>query len=226
MRKAWRKRRFNPSGPVLPLPCLMLVTDRHLAGGEARLLDAVDKAVGAGVNVVQMREKDLPPEDVLPLARRLREVTRGRAMLLINGPLEVAREVGADGIHLPEDAEPPPPPWTFIWGRSVHSLESAIHGIGEAARYLVAGPVFETPSHPDLPPAGLGFIRELANVSLVPVVGIGGITPANAGEVIRAGADGVAVISAILGDRMPGAAARMLREAVDVAYSQGNGERP
>jgi len=217
-----KKRRFVPSGPVLPLPVLMLVTDRHLAGGEDRLVETVAEAVQAGVNVVQLREKDLGAERLLPLARRLRDVTRGHAVLLINGALDVVKEVGADGLHLPEDADPPDPPWTFIWGRSAHSAQGAMHAMGGAARYVILGPIFETRSHPDAEPLGLDVIEEVCGWALVPIIGIGGITPANAADVLRAGASGVAVISAILGERSPSGAARMLREALDVAYQKTN----
>jgi len=196
----------------------MLVTDRRLAGGEERLVEAVSAAVGAGVDVVQLREKDMPPNELLPLACRMREVTAGRALLLVNGPLDVALEAGADGVHLPEGAEPPRPPWTFTWGRSVHSPERAVHAIAEAARYLIAGPIFGTASHPGAKPAGLGLIREIAGFSQVPVIGIGGINAENARDVIQAGAGGVAVISAILSSADPGVAARKLRETVDAAW--------
>src|SRR2546426_10662868 len=111
--------------PRLQIPTLMLVTDRHLAGGEDPLLRAVDDAINGGVNAVQLREKDLPPNELLALACRLREVTAGRALLIVNGPQDLALEAGADGVHLPEGAEPPRPPRTFTWGRSVHSAEAA-----------------------------------------------------------------------------------------------------
>src|SRR3990172_8749667 len=96
-----------------PLPTLMLVTDRTLCGGVDALVRAVEAAVAGGVNAVQLREKDLSPAELLPLARRLREVTGGRALLLVNGPPEVALACDADGVHLPPHApliHPPPPP--------------------------------------------------------------------------------------------------------------------
>ena len=77
----------DDNAPRLQPPVLMLVTDRHLAGGEDALVRAVDAAIEGGVNVVQLREKDLRPAELLPLACRLREVTEGRALLLVNGPL-------------------------------------------------------------------------------------------------------------------------------------------
>ncbi len=207
----------------LPLPTLMLVTDRRLAGGEDVLVGAVAAAVEGGVNAVQLREKDLPDVELLPLARRLREVTAGRALLLVNGPLEVVLEAEADGVHLPEHA--PAPSWPdgpsggpaprVIVGRSVHSPEAALRAESEGADYLVAGPVYSTASHPDVQAGDLEIIRKVVSVARVPVLGIGGITSENAADVMRAGASGVAVISAILGGDSPGVAARELRDAVD-----------
>jgi thiamine-phosphate pyrophosphorylase len=195
----------------------MLVTDRRLAGGEDALVDAVAEAVEGGVNAVQLREKDLPEAELLPLARRLREVTAGRALLLVNGPLEVALEAEADGVHLPEHAPAQgggPEPHVIV-GRSVHSVDAAVWAEKEGAGYLVVGPVFETASHPEAQAGGLEIIRKVVSATRVPVLGIGGITSKNAADVMRAGASGVAVISAILGAEFPGVAARELRDAVD-----------
>jgi thiamine-phosphate diphosphorylase len=191
----------------------MLVTDRRLAGGEDALLRAVDASIEGGVNVVQLREKDLPPADLLSLACRMREVTKGRAAFLVNGPLEVALQAGADGVHLPEDAPPPPAPWPFTWGRSVHSMEGAITAIGEGARHIIIGPIFQTQSHPDGPPLGLDVIRELAPVTRCPIIAIGGITPGNARGVMQAGAHGIAVIRAILESDDPKTAAQALSKS-------------
>ena len=93
---------------ALPLPCLMLVSDRSLCPD---LVGAVEAAVTGRVDAVQLREKDMPSEELLPLARRLRQAMEGRAvptgrqvLLLVNGSLAVALEAEADGVHLPEDA--------------------------------------------------------------------------------------------------------------------------
>ncbi len=207
----------------LPTPTLMLVTDRRLAGGEGALVRAVAEAVEGGVNVVQLREKDLAPAELLPLARRLRKVTAGRALLLVNGPLEVALQAGADGVHLPEDApahgwpDGPsggPEPHGLIIGRSVHSPGAARRALAEGVDYLIAGPVYKTASHPGRPEAGLEIIRKVVSVSPVPVIGIGGITAENARAVLEAGASGVAIISAVLGTGAPEGCAAALRCAL------------
>ena len=222
----------------LPVPTLMLVTDRHLAGGEDQLVEKVAQAVEAGVNVVQLREKDLPEAQLVRLADRLRGVIDGRALLIINGPHEVALDSGADGVHLPEgapvierhrrpdlslafgglneSAARPELRGLFV-GRSVHSLAAALRAQEEGADYLVAGPVYETWSHPSAAPTGLALISQISGTVQVPVLGIGGIDAHRVADVMRAGAAGVAVISAILGAASPSAAARALRAALEAA---------
>ena len=81
----------------------MLITDRRLAGSAGALVDAAAEVLEGGVTAVQLREKDLPPEELLPLARLLRAVTRNQAAFILNGPLEVALAAEADGVHLPEN---------------------------------------------------------------------------------------------------------------------------
>ncbi len=203
------------SANALPRPCLMLVTDRNLAGGEDRLVEAVAAAVEGGVNAVQLREKDLAPTDLARLARRLREAIGGRALLIVNGSADVARDVGADGVHLPTGAPFVRPDGVALAGRSVHSAEDAVRAEREGADYVIAGPVYETASHPGRPAAGVELVsRAVADVR-IPVVAIGGITAARVPDVLSAGAAGVAVISAVLGVESPAAGASALREALD-----------
>lgn len=205
--------RFSP-------PVLMLVTERHLVGGPEPLIAAVEAAVDGGANAIQLREKDMRSEELLPLARRLRDVTAGRAVLLINGPLEVALAADADGIHLAETSvtpERPNRPW--IMGRSVHSQEAAERAWAECSDYLIAGPVYETASHPGMAPNSPALIKTITRAVALPVLGIGGVTSGRIEEVINAGAAGVAVISAVLGSRSPRVAAQQLRSALDRAYA-------
>jgi thiamine-phosphate pyrophosphorylase len=205
----------------LAFPVLMLITDRRLAGGEDALVDDVVETVSGGVNVVQLREKELATAELLHLAIRIREAVSGRAELIVNGSLEVALAAGSDGVHLPEAAamvERPERP--FVVGRSVHSREAAERVSAECSDYLLAGPVYETASHPGMPASGLELIESITAAVAIPVVAVGGITPQQVQEVMRAGAGGVAVVSAMLGSQRPKAAARELRDAVDAAWSR------
>ncbi|MEE8369889.1 MAG: thiamine phosphate synthase [Dehalococcoidia bacterium] len=211
----------------LPLPRLMLVTDRALRGGSEGLIAAVGEALSGGVDAVQLREKNLPPDELLPLAHRLRALTRDRALLIVNGPLEVALACEADGLHLPEAASPVERPSAgFMVGRSVHSPEAARRAEAEGADYLIAGPVYATPSHPHVPPAGVDLISEVAAAVRLPVLGIGGVSEGRVAEVIRAGAVGVAVITAVLAAPSPEGAARALRRALDAACASERVPRP
>ena len=199
----------------------MAVTDRVLCGGAEGLVAAVEAAVSGGADAVQLREKDMPPEELLALARRLRAVTQGRALLVVNGPLEVAVAIGADGVHLPEGAPLPLRPRAgLLVGCSVHSAEGARRAQAGGADYLVAGPVYETRSHPGVAPVGLALVEEIVGVVRVPVLAIGGVTAGRVEEVVRAGASGVAVISAVLAQPDLRAAAEALRRALDAAWER------
>ncbi len=211
---------------ALSRPCLMLVSDRSLCAGVDGLVAAVEAAVTGGVEDVQLREKDMPSEELLPLARHLRQAMEGRAvptgrqaLLLVNGPLAVALAAEADGVHLPEEAPPVRRPrGGFLVGRSVHSLAAARRAEAEGVDYLIAGPVYETRSHPDREPAGLTLIEEITGSVRVPALAIGGVTAGRVEEVVRAGASGAAVISAILAQRDSQAATTEIRHALDAAW--------
>jgi thiamine-phosphate pyrophosphorylase len=203
---------------ALSLPCLMLVSDRSSCPD---LVGAVEAAVSGGVDAVQLREKDMPSEELLPLARRLRQATEGQALLLVNGPLAVALAAEADGVHLPEDAPPVERPQrSFLIGRSVHSLATARRAEAEGVDYLIAGPVYETRSHPGREPAGLALIEEVTRSVRTPTLAIGGVTAGRVEDLVRAGASGVAVISAILAQPDKRAAAVGLRRALDAAWKR------
>ena len=203
---------------ALPRPCLMLVTDRALLGSSGdRLIDAVAAAVEGGVNAVQLREKDLAPAELLRLAGQLRAAIGGSTLLIVNGNADVACDAQVDGLHLPADAPFARPDGVPLVGRSVHSVDAAVRAEREGADYLIAGPIYETPSHPGVPAAGVRLISGAVAAVSVPVVAIGGIRAARVQGVLSAGAGGVAVISAVLGAESPREAASALREALEVA---------
>jgi thiamine-phosphate pyrophosphorylase len=209
---------------------LILVTDRLLAGG--RLLEEiVEAAVRGGVTAVQIREKHCPPGQFAVRAGRLRAVLdRLGIPLIVNDSVDAAAAVGAAGVHLGQrdmasaaarrilGAE-------AVIGLSVETLEQAAAAEAEDVDYLGVSPVFPTPTKTDTAPAwGLDGLRRLRALTKRPLVAIGGIGPDNAAAVLAAGADGLAVVSAIMAAADPEAAARALREIVESAGLTGSGQ--
>jgi thiamine-phosphate pyrophosphorylase len=203
-------------------PCLMLVTDRQRLRGRP-LEEMVSQAVDGGVTAVQLREKNCAGGELYDMAVTLRHVLRGRALLLITDRVDITIAAGADGVHLPEHALPLRDArdltgQSCIIGRSVHSIDGGKRALETDIDYVIAGTVFPTSSKTGAEPAGLELIADIANGASAPVIAIGGITYANAGSAIEAGADGVAVIGAILDAESPFDAAQGLRRAIDKAY--------
>ena len=213
---------------MLPEPCLCLVTDRKL-GDEVDLVHRAAEAVTGGVDMVQLREKDLPGCRLLSLTASLKGAFGSRALLTINERADVAMAAGADGVQLAEDALPLAAvrrimgPEALI-GRSVHSEEGAVRAAADGADFLIVGTMYATSSHPAATPAGPGLVRRIAHLlaeraTSIPLIGIGGITADNQGEVIRAGAAGVAVITNILASPDPRGEAQRLKQAMLNAWS-------
>jgi thiamine-phosphate pyrophosphorylase len=204
--------------PLLPEPCLCLVTDRRITG-EDQLVNQVAKAVAGGVNLVQLREKDLPGSRLLVLADTLQNAIGDSALLVINERVDVAACVSADGVQLGEEALSVCQARAIMGldaliGRSVHSLEGAVQAAGQGADFLVVGTMFVSPSHPGEEPAGPDLMRRIAAECSVPLIGIGGINLSNVGQVMDAGASGVAVISSILAAPEPQEAAYQMKQAI------------
>lgn len=197
-------------------PRLYLVTEPH-----PRLADVVAAAVRGGATLVQLRDKTAEPHERSDRLDAVRAVTAARGVpLVVNDDIELAAR--ADGVHVglddvsPREARAALGPDAIV-GWSVNDLAQLDdHEQLAACTYLAASPVFATGTKPDhTAPWGLAGVRRLADRSPLPVVAIGGIDTANAGEVIAAGAAGVCVVSAICRADDPFEAARALRAAVD-----------
>ena len=201
----------------------MLITDRSRLRGRA-LAEVAAQAVEGGVDAVQLREKDLTAAELYELGAPLKAALGSRALLMVNGRIDVALAIGADGVHFPERRLPADQAIAMakdvcIIGRSVHSVEAAVAAEAEGADYLQTGTVFETASKPGRPAAGLSLIREVRAAVSIPIIAVGGIDASNAADVIDAGADGIAVIGAIMDADDPQQAARHLRQVIDAAYA-------
>jgi thiamine-phosphate diphosphorylase len=193
-------------------PSLYVVLDRTAARGRD-LVELLALALAGGTRMIQLREKEWPSGRVLPLAEKLRAAcaTAG-ATFIVNDRVDLALAVGADGVHLGQDdlparaARPLLRPG-MILGISTHSVEQARAAQADGADYVAVGSMFATTSKADFQLVGPDLMRKLRGEIRVPLVGIGGITPDNVAEVIQAGADGVAVISAVCAAADPKAAA-------------------
>ena len=202
---------------------LYLVTDRALARGRP-LADLVRAAVAGGVTCVQLREKACGTREFIEEARAVQAALRGTGVpLVINDRVDVALAVGAGGVHLGQrdmalaDARRLGPPG-WIVGVSAESVADAVRAEREGADYVGASPVFATPTKADhAAPLGLAGLRAIRAAVKLPVVAIGGIHAGNARDVIRAGADGLAVVSAIVAADDPRAAAAELRREIAAA---------
>ncbi len=198
-------------------PFLYLVTDRDLAGARG-VAEIVRLALDGGVTLVQLREKTLAHEPFVEEARVLREVCHARgAPLIVNDDIAVARQANADGVHLGQsDASVGEARETLgpdaIIGLSVESIEQARTAAMLDIDYMAVSPVFATPTKTDTAaPLGLEGVRAIRKLSDRPLVAIGGINIVNAADVLQAGADGLAVISAIMAAADPCQAARAFR---------------
>ncbi|MFP4047250.1 MAG: thiamine phosphate synthase [Bacteroidales bacterium] len=199
---------------------LYLVTDRDLALGRP-LTWVVEKAVKGGVTMVQLREKDLSTKDFIEEALLMKKLLRPfKVPLIINDRVDVAKGVNADGVHLGQNDIPPQMArdilgYDKIIGLSVESVEQAEEAYDMSINYVAVNPVFTTPTKEELiNELGIEGVRQISSVSRHPVVGIGSIKEHNAAEIILAGADGVAVVSAICSAEDPGKAAKGLLKQV------------
>ena len=204
---------------------LYLVTDRALARGRATA-EIVREAVAGGVTCVQLREKNGGTREFLDEARTVQAALRGTGVpLLVNDRVDVALAVGADGVHLGQRDMPIADarrlgPSGWIIGVSAECVEDAIRAEQEGTDYIGVSPVFATPTKTDTAlPLGLAGLRQMRAAVRLPLVAIGGIHASNAREVIRAGADGLAVVSAIVSADSPREAARQLRREIKEALN-------
>ena len=213
--------------PQLPDRVLCLVAGPSPRMSSTELVDAIDAAIQGGVNMVQLRDRVSTGRERTDLAAAIRDVTRTRAVYLLNGEPELAAQVGADGIHLPESAMPVSSARRIagpraLFGRSVHSAAAARSAATEGADYLIAGTVYPSPTHPGGQASGTAIIRDIVGVVDLPVIGIGGIDASNAARVMDAGARGVACISAILAAKDPRLAAAQISNAINQQEPDGD----
>ncbi|UCF95549.1 MAG: thiamine phosphate synthase [Desulfobacterales bacterium] len=197
-----------------------LVTDRDLSRGRTTL-EIVQAAARGGATCVQLREKKCSTREFIEQAISVKDFLHAQGIaLIINDRVDVAQAVNADGVHLGQTDMPLATAQailrdSMIIGISAESLADAVQAEKGGADYIGVSPIFDTPTKTDTaPPLGLEGLREIRRAVRIPLVGIGGLNQKNAADVIRNGADGVAVVSAIVAADDPEAAARELRQIV------------
>ena len=202
---------------------LYLVTDRDLARGRSTF-EIVKAAVDGGVTVVQLREKHCSTREFIEQALAIKNFLKARKVpLIINDRLDVAQAVKADGVHLGQTDMPLEMAKdilgdSMLIGISAESIEDAIAAEKGGADYLGVSPIYATPTKTDTaPPLELAGLQEIRKAVSLPLVGIGGLNRENSADVIRSGADGVAVVSAIVAADDPRAAASALRQVITEA---------
>ncbi|MGQ0550457.1 MAG: thiamine phosphate synthase [Armatimonadota bacterium] len=201
---------------------LYVLTDRVISGRPHE--EQAEAAIRGGATAVQLREKALPAGDVVAIGRRIAAICRRfRTVFIVNDRADIAAECGADGVHVgPDDVSIPSARKIVgagrIVGASAGTIEEARRAQALGADYLGVGSVFATLTKPDAgDPLGVARLGEIVRAVTIPVVAIGGITADNAAEVVRAGAAGIAVIAAVVGQEDIAAAAGRLRERIDAA---------
>ncbi|MBV9236915.1 MAG: thiamine phosphate synthase [Xanthobacteraceae bacterium] len=209
---------------ILPDPPLLVITDRTQAS--TALAGIVTAVLSAGCRWISVREKDLPGSELVALIRELLPITREfGAVLSLHGDAALARASGADGVHLPEGSDASAARAALgsaaLVGISVHSGAPLCALDPAVVDYAVAGPVHASPSKPGYGPAlGSEGLRALLSQAGIPVIGIGGIEPANVAGVIAAGAAGIAVMGGVMRAADPGAHTRALLDALAAARAQ------
>jgi thiamine-phosphate pyrophosphorylase len=182
---------------------------------EARPRDFLRRALAGGVDVIQLRDRSLDDDGIVRAAEEFRAAAdEFGAPFILNDRPDLVEACGADGVHLgQDDGAPPTPRPGRILGRSTHAPEQAL--AEREADYLSIGPVWETPTKPGRPAAGLDYVRWAAeHVTDRPWFAIGGIDARNLSEVVEAGARRIVVVRAITEAADPEAAARELADGL------------
>ena len=186
-------------------------------------IEVAGQAIYGGAKTIQLRDKLLSKKELLPVAQQLRNLcAEHNVLFIVNDYLDLALAVGADGLHLGQNDLPTKVarkllPIDKILGCSTTTVDQAINAQSEGADYIAVGSIYPTTSKETVKVIGLETLRQIRQTVTLPLVAIGGINKNNAGEVIAAGADSVAVISAILEAKNIKEAARQIAAQFETA---------
>ncbi|MGH7889090.1 MAG: thiamine phosphate synthase, partial [Thermodesulfobacteriota bacterium] len=196
---------------------LYVITDKKLIPRNG-FIETVEKAIRGGAKIVQLREKDTPEEKIIRLGKVLLKITRKYGVpLIINDSPELAKEIGADGVHLGEYDPPVSEARKLLGNEAIigvscyGKIERGIQAEKDGASYAAFGTPFFTPTKPDRKVTPFEVLRKaMEKIRKMPIFAIGGINKENAPSVLETGVDGVAVITSVFGSSDPEKAARDL----------------
>jgi thiamine-phosphate pyrophosphorylase len=206
----------------LRLPVLCFVVSKA-AVKDGDVEKAVSEAIAGGASMVRISGEGLTAGELLELATRVHGVTKGKALFVVDDRVDVAVAVDADGVELPETGLPTRAARDQVGkyavvGRSVYDAEKAMQATRDGADYVTVGPIYKGASK-TAKPAGVALLKEIRKDSNLPMLAAGGITADKVGDVIKAGAAGIAIGSAIAGADDPKAAAEALAQAMKDAWA-------
>lgn len=193
--------------------CLYLVTNSDKFSSEDEFLDAVASALQGGVDILQLREKNMSAKKILELGKKLKLLcSEYGATFIVNDRIDIAAILDADGVHLGQDDLDVKSAREIlgkdkIVGISTHAPEQALKAVEDGADYIGVGPVFATPTKEGRIPVGLDYVKWASENINIPAFAIGGIDEENIKQVIEAGAKRVAVVRAIINAKSPQKAA-------------------
>lgn len=178
---------------------LHLVTNRKLIP-DGNILRVVEESVSAGIDSIILREKDLGYDDLYAMAEEIKIIAdKKNVPLIINGNLDVARDLNCHGFHTGFNSiKNNPPIFDGLIGVSIHSVEEAIQAQNSGANYILAGHIFPTDCKKGVKPRGIEFIKRLKKNIQIPIICIGGINENNIKSVYDCGSNGVAIMSLLM----------------------------
>jgi thiamine-phosphate pyrophosphorylase len=217
--------RISRRDKVERMPGLYVILDRQFLAGRDEL-DITGQIIEGGASVIQLRDKQSKKGELLLVAQKLKELcSQADVLFMINDYLDLAMAVDADGLHVGQEDLPLPVirrelPIDKIVGCSVTTLSQATKAQAEGADYIAVGSIFPTATKKGAAVVGVNMLKELKRTISTPLVAIGGINQNNIGEVVSAGADAVAVISAILSEKDVKEAVQKLIAKIDLAKEE------
>jgi len=201
---------------------LYVILDRQFLAGRDEL-EIATQIIEGGAKAIQLRDKQSKKGEMLLVAQKLRGLCgQAGVLFIINDYLDLTLAVNADGLHIGQEDLPLPVvrselPIDRIVGCSVTTVSQATRAQNEGADYIAVGSIFPTTTKKDAIVVGIDTLKELKRTISIPVVAIGGINQNNIGQVVAAGADAVAVISAVLGEKDVRSAVKKLVAKMDLA---------